>query len=600
MPRDEAPISALFHELRRRRVFRTAGLYLVVSWVVVEVSTTVFPLIGLPEWAPRVVLGLLAVGFPAVLWAAWAYDLGRGGLARAEAAAEPSAPVRIGQGLLLVGATVAGLGLAGVVLLRTGDGPAPGTKGASPAAPATLLPRELAEAGPERSVLVLPFRNLSADSADLYFAQGIREQIVSELAAFPDILVITGAGTVAAYELDGSVRRSGDSVRIAARLTRSESGALSWSQEFDRDLTVSDIFGVQGEVATAVAGALQSRVSPRQSAPRELPTRSLQAFDHFLRGNHELRRRTPASVTRAIAEYRTASALDPGFAAALTREAYANALFVDWGWSVPGGSPTALLERGLTLADSVLARDSASAEAWLARAYLLVQRDPYRLEGAIPAFQRAISLDPVHAEAYHQYGQSLMVLGRWGEANAAYHSALALEPDRAITLVPVSALALRQGDVDEALFWADSAVAVGPDVPYARAVRSVTRRSAGDLEGARDDADAALRIDPSYQVPSRSALAAALFALGDSAAARLEIERARGAVVDPDRPGPTDALYLGGALVALGRIDDALDVLERARPRSAWLWFYLQSPEFDRIREHPRFQAVSEAADPRS
>lgn len=606
---DASRFSTLLRELRRRRVFRAAGLYLVVAWGVLEVSTTVFPLLGLPEWSARLVLGLLAVGFPAAVGLAWMFDVGpRGVRVESDGAASGG---RFGSALVVAAATVVGLGLGALVLARWGEAT---DEGRGSATTATLLPPELEGIGPERTVAVLPFRDLGEDPSNAYFAEGIGEQIVTILAGFDDVRVVGGArvtrwaradepldvalSTVGAgYALEGSVGRSGERARITARLTRAGSGAVAWADEYELDLTVEDLFEAQREVAREVARALHSRMNPRR-APVSRPTGSLEAFDRFLRGNHELARRTPASVTRAIAEYRSASELDPGFADALTREAYANALFVDWGWSPPGGAAGRLIERGLALADSVLGRDSTSAEAWLARAYLLVQKDPYRMEGAIPAFERAIRLDPANAEAYHQYGQSLMALGRFGEAAAAYHSALALEPDRAMTLVPLSALASRAGDVDEALRWADSAVAVGPDVPYARAVRSGVRLRTGDPAGAAEDAEAALRIDPSYAVPARSALAAARFALGDTAAARAELERARAALLDPARPGPTDALYMAGTLVALGRHDEALDLLERTRPRSAWLWFYLQSPVFAPLREDPRFRSIEAGADP--
>lgn len=606
-PDDRSRFSTLLREIRRRRVFRTAGLYLVGAWVALEVSATLLPLLALPDWSVRFVLGLLAVGFPAAVWLAWMFEFGSGGL-RAERDGEAASAVRFGSALVVASATVVGLGLAALVLAQWQE--------ERTATAGTLLPPELEEIGPERTVAVLPFRDLGDDPDNVYFAEGIGERIVTMLAGFNDIRVVGGArmarrtredepihealSTVGAgYALEGSVLRSGERVRIAARLTHAGSGEVAWADEYEVDLAVEDLFAAQNDVARATARALQSEMTSTRPVGSR-PTRSLEAFDRFLRGNHELARRTPASVTRAIAEYRAASELDPGFAEALTREAYANALFVDWGWSLPGGSAEALVERGLALADSVLRRDSTSAEAWLARAYLLVQKDPYRMEGAIPAFQRAIRLNPTNAEAYHQYGQTLMALGRFGKATTAYHSTLALEPDRAMTLVPLAVLASRAGDTAESLRWADSAVAVGPDVPYARAVRASLRIRARDPTGAVEDAEAALRIDPSYAVPARAVLAQALVARGDTAGARTELERAIEALAEPARPSPTDALYVAGAFVALGRDEEALDFIERARPHSAWLWFYLQSPTFDPIRDRPRFRAVEANADPGS
>ncbi|MDX1578883.1 MAG: hypothetical protein R3266_10370, partial [Gemmatimonadota bacterium] len=177
---------------------------------------------------------------------------------------------------------------------------------------------------------------------------------------------------------------------------------------------------------------------------------------------------------------------------------------------------------------------------------------------------------------------------------------LALDPGRAMTLVPMAAIAARTRDPEQARRWADSAVAVGGDVPYAWAVRAHLRNGQGDFEGARADAERSLAIDPSYGIPARTALAIAWHELGDPERGRLELERALAALPDPEAPGQTDAYFLGDALVSIGRDDEALDLIERARPRSAWLWFYLQHPDFDPLRDRPRFERVMADSDPRA
>src|SRR5690606_35374530 len=150
----------------------------------------------------------------------------------------------------------------------------------------------------------------------------------------------------------------------------------------------------------------------------------------------------------------------------LAREAYAYALFVDWGWRHRGATSAELIARGLALSERALALDSSSADAWMARAYLLVQSDPYRMSGAVDAFERAIALDPANVEAWHQYGQTLMVVGRYDEARTAYQRVLALAPERAMSMVPLAAIALRQKRMDEAARWRDSAVATDPSLAY--------------------------------------------------------------------------------------------------------------------------------------
>lgn len=593
-------------ELGRRRVFRTAAVYLVAAWAAVEVGATVLPLAGAPAWAPRLVLAIVAAGFPVALILAWLYDLRPS--RRAEGSAGSLDPrVRLGQALVIAAATVVGLAIPTFMALGGDDALDASVTDAEPDAAIAL----------ERTVAVLPFRDAAGDSANDYFASGVTDEIVAALASFDGLRVLgreaasrlmtggeapnrIGHRLGAGYILEGRVRRAGADVRVIASLSRAGTGEVVWSSEFDRDLTVEDLFEVQEQVARAVAAALKARLAPaRASRLGRAPTRDLAAFDRYLRGDYELQRRTPASVTRAVADFRAARELDPTFTAALAREAYAYALFIDWDWIYPGADPGELLARAERLASEALAADSSSAEAWLAYGYtrLLADRsDPRR---ALAAFGRALALDPSDAETFHQYGQTLMILGRYREAEMAYHGALALDPTRAMTLVSLAAIRHRRGDAVEARRWIDSAVAVGPEVPYARSYRADFENGAGEYERALADARRALEIDPSYALPAYAALAVAEHGLGREEAAAAELDRAIAALADPDRPGLTDALYLGGALVSLGREEEALDLLERT-PRVAWLWFYLQHPDFDPVRSHPRFEAIERAADPRS
>ena len=131
-------------------------------------------------------------------------------------------------------------------------------------------------------------------------------------------------------------------------------------------------------------------------------------------------------MTRAIEEYRAAARLYSSFAAARLRQAYGYSVLLDWGWQHPTLTNDDLLAHALDIAADAIRLDSASADAWLARAYLLVIRDPVRARGALQAFQKAIALGPGSAEAFHQYGQTLMMLGRYDEADIAYRNALAI------------------------------------------------------------------------------------------------------------------------------------------------------------------------------
>jgi tetratricopeptide (TPR) repeat protein len=287
------------------------------------------------------------------------------------------------------------------------------------------------------------------------------------------------------------------------------------------------------------------------------------------------------------------------FAGAFARQSYAYSLLVEWGWKPSRLVPADPLVEGLALANRATRLDSTSADAWLAQAYILVQRDPRRFAGAIEAFHHAISLDPYNAEAFHQYGQALTGLGRYTEALAAYRRALDLEPDRAMSLVPMAAIQKRQGRLAESLRLLDSAVSVAPRVPYARAARSMSRTLVGDLKGARDDAEIALTLDSNYRIPPLAALVRAQFLSGDTSAALAQLREAERSVANPSAPSPTEAYWIAMAEVAAGRTKRATELLRDARPKGAWLWFYFQGPELDEFRKNPEVAAMLADVDPR-
>jgi TolB-like protein len=460
-------------------------------------------------------------------------------------------------------------------------------------------------AGGEASLVVLPFTDTSLDREQEYLGEGIAEEVRRALSTVQGLPVARGASGAgrsqaqsATHVLDGSVQRIAEMIRITTRLTGPD-GREIWSDRLD--VMPAQLFDAEDRIAAAVARRLRLPAAGSGSAraARSTPV-DPEAHDHYLRAEYALKQRTPASVIQAIAEYREAETIDPTMTAATAREAYAYGLFLDWGWTYPGLPNDELERRGLELSRRAIEQDSLSSEAWLAYAYLLQLGDPRELPGAADAFGRAVALDPTNPEAQHQYGQTLMALGRYAEAKAAYHAALAVEPDRPLTLVPLSAIALREGDVRAAERWADSAVALSKDAPYPWASRSQLRAGLGNASGARDDAERALVIDPSYEVPARSALAAALGALGQAQGAEDELDRARHAVARPEIPTTTEAYYLATAMLRLDHREQAIDVIESARPRSGWMWFYLQSPAFDSVRDDARFIRVVEQADPRT
>lgn len=611
---DPAPRSFIA-ELRRRYVFRVAGVYAAVAFVVLQVADLVVEPLALPRWIMPALIVVTALGFPLALVLAWAFEITSEGIRRTDAlpvardgartgAADDdpvdAAPLAPGRRRVPRRVALVGAGAVIVLVLAVGAWIGLGAVRAS-------------DGGQIESVAVLPFVDLSAAGDQQYLSDGLTEELLGALARVPGLRVASRSSSFqfrgaqvdvrdvgrrlgVAAVIEGSVRRSGNRLRISAQLVDAASGYQLWSEEYERE--VADLFALQDEIA----GRIAARLDPTRAEDDPLmrrQTESIDAYDRFLRGNFLLAKRSPGPAEQAIEEYRAAARIDPRFVAPLAREAYAYALFVDWGWRHRGATSAELIARGLALSERALALDSSSADAWMARAYLLVQSDPYRMGGAVGAFERAIALDPANVEAWHQYGQTLMVLGRYDEARSAYQRVLALAPERAMSMVPLAAIALRQKRMDEAARWRDSAVATDPSLAYPYVVRSLFLSSTGDAEAARRDADVALRLDPEYTAPARAARALALVTAGDTAAARREIVAARAALQDPETPSSTEGYFVALALVAAGEAQEALDLLERVDPRGALFWFLLQSPELDAVRAHPRFRALVAEADPR-
>jgi TolB-like protein len=468
-------------------------------------------------------------------------------------------------------------------------------------------------AGAANSVAVLYFDNLSRDTADAYMADGLTEEIIARLgqvgrlttksrAAVRRFRGATDPASVGrelrvTHLVTGSLRRSAHRLRVNVELVAVATGDRVWGDQFDRE--DGDVLALEGGVATEVAQAVVGRLRPSERAAlARRPTADRQAYDLFLRANFDLAQRSPPSVARAMSEYEAAAARDPRFNEALARGALVYEFFLDWGWPVPGIPAESLLARGSALADSALALDSASSDAWMALALLRSKREPRTYSGVVAAFNRAIALDPGNAEALHQYGSILRDLGRDSAAVAMSLRALAIEPERAITLVQLGLIAVVDRQLPAADRWLDSAVAVDPTFAFAYPFRSAVHASLGDTAAARSDADMALRLGGGYRLPGEAALVVLDATAGRILAARRRAATLESAMLAPRHPVVREGVYAAAALVAASEPDRALDLLDRTWPRGAALWAALRAPWFDPVRGHPRFRRLVAESQP--
>jgi serine/threonine-protein kinase len=460
------------------------------------------------------------------------------------------------------------------------------------------------------SVAVLYFDNLSRDTSDAYLADGLTEELIARLGQVERLQVKSrnavrryrgqaaddpaglGRALGVAHLVSGSLRRAGREVRVTVELTRASTGLRLWGDQFDRADT--NLLAIEADVASAVAAAIAGRLLPRErDRTAAQPTRNPAAYDQMLRGNFYLAQRNPASVRRAIDAYEAAARLDPTYADALARVAYAFAVFLDWDWVWPQMPADTILSRGLRAAAQALALDPAEAEAWMARGYLLFFRNARSLEGVREAFERASTLAPRNAEVHHQFGRVLVGFGTDSLAAAEYQRALALEPERPITLRNLGLLAWHQHDYQRARHWLDSALTVDPSAGYVYLDRARVLLWLGDTAAARADVDAAERQAAQGYVSSVPGVRVAVQAAeGDAAGARAGAERISAALPASGPVGLNVGLDLAIAWMAVGERSRALDLIERLQPRGARLWFQLLDPGFDGVRTDPRFRRV--------
>ncbi len=465
------------------------------------------------------------------------------------------------------------------------------------------------------SVAVLYFDNLSSDTADAYLAEGVTEAIITTLGRVERLAVKSrnavrryrgvvtddpaglGRALGVAYLVTGTARRTGRGLHLTAELLRAATGVHLWGAEYDR--ADSGLQAIEEAIAGAVAARIAGELAPAErTALARRPTADAAAYDHFLHGNYYLAERTPRAVGRAIEEFEAAGRLDAAFAPALARAALGYALFLDWGWDYPGLAPDAVLARGFGAADRALEQDSASADAWMARGFLLSFRNPRSFTGVEEAFRRATTLDPANAEAYHQYGMTLLWLGRDSAAAELYRRALELDPERAITLFNLARVRMRAAAYRDARRWLDSALAVDPGADYAYVLRALAHLRLGELTESRADGETAVRLHAGYRLPAAAVLVLADLTAGDTTGARARLDALEREIRSAGRPTVTDAAWVGWALIARGDRAQALDLLERVQPPGARLWYYLRSPEFDAVRDTPRFRQLVRESEP--
>ena len=602
---------SFLEELKRRNVYRVAVAYAIVGWMAVQVTSVFAPALRLPEWVVSLVALVAVIGFPVALVLSWVYEMTPTGLRRTDdVPLEHSIAHVTAQKLnyVIIGALTALLLFVVVDAYVLRDGAAVASSEAAP--PASAAPPEAAREVLRNSVAVLPFANLSPNPDDAFFAQGIHEEVLNQLAklgalhviartsvlpyadgktAIPDIARQLNVQTV----MEGSVRYAGDNVRITAQLIDPNTGAHLWSEAYQRQF--DDIFAIQADIAMNIANALRAEFSVGEQQAIERPlTSSAEAYALYLQA-----RPAQAEFASALQLLDRAIALDPSFAAAHGRKAmiYSAMLTNTAIGNAVRSEDRAEVERlvresaGRALAidaaqiHAQVALDAAEVQRWRwsqlrmpSAQQLTVQSQPAavwaqawmgNVAGALVPSEQWADIDPNVAGPFLNLGVLYAYAGDRARSNRALRRALEIAPRNPLLRSWLAYNAIATGDTDGALAeFTRIQEQLGDNAPVVFLVEMAY--GYGRL-GRRDDAQSLFaRIEQRAKAQDigSGGWALAYLAIGDEARALEQLEIA----AEKARKHESDSGYLSLMNLRMNFLGDPLiatprfaDVLARIR-----------------------------------
>lgn len=490
----------LFDELKRRNVFRVAGVYAVVAWLLVQVVVAVEAPLSLPAWTDTLVIVLFAVGFPVAMILAWAFELTPEGVKlTADVPAGESVAARTGRKLDY--AILAGLALVAAMFIydRLTPDAASALRDAELRSASqgeeTALPDEASQraavsqdAPPDASIAVLPFADMSPAKDQEYFSDGVAEEILNVLARVDGLKVASrtssfqfrnsesGIPAIAAelgvrHVLEGSVRKSGDAIRVTAQLIDAKTDAHLWSETFDRTLTAENVFAIQDEIASAIVAALHERIGGviAAAAPASsVRTSDVEAYELFLKARALFQARR--NLGEADGLLMEALAIDPKFADALAIRAAIHQFGGEYGARFADERSERAKGREFAAEALKIAPDNSLALAITALSDLYDHIEGYGTEDyakIFAAFDRALAIEPRNANALNWLGIAHNYLGEHEKAEQVHRRCIEVDPALAACRSNLVMELMAQGRRKEAEAVLDAAIdrgvfAVGP------------------------------------------------------------------------------------------------------------------------------------------
>jgi TolB-like protein len=583
-----------FGELKRRNVIRMAGLYLVGAWLLVQVASTVLPMFGAPDWLPRSIVILLAIGLLPALIFSWAFELTPQGLKRDEdVPAEQSIAPQTGRRMnsLILAVLVLALGYFAIDKFVL----TPRRQVAS-----SFSPNESKHDIDARSVAVLPFDNLSGDKENEYFSDGISEELLTVLQKIPGLQVAArtssfsfkdkkasaqeiGQKLEVANLVDGSVRKSGNSVRIAARLSRASTGEQLWSENYTRDL--KDVFAVQSEIAQTIVAQLHAKLDGSAVAQQVQQavrggTKNPEAYEQFLQGRYYMNRFSVADFEKARAFLERACQLDPNFPLAWAALSQVWTLQTGWSDKLTRAQFSAGLARARETADRALQLDPDLPEALTARFSIQFLYD-FDWKGGAETIKRAQALAPSDPLILISAAEVAVIFRDYDRAVDLARQAVALDPVNAQVRVYLANALLQARRPAESRTEYERVAELNPSTPWAFGGQGLAYLFEGK------NAEALTAVERETSEFARLVVAAvALWNLERKS----ESDAALATLIKDD--GDVGAFQIAEVYSGRGDKDQAFAWLERARrQQDAGLAYFPNDPLLDPLRSDPRWAA---------
>jgi TolB-like protein/Tfp pilus assembly protein PilF len=579
-----------FSELKRRNVYKVAVAYAVVGWALSQGIAQVFPVFDVPNWAIRMIVLLIILGFPVTVVFAWLFEITPEGIKRTEVA---DAANKHSRGKTWIYVVVIGA-IASIGLFFLGRYTASNS--------ASAARTEAATVAPNKSIAVLPFDNLSRDPDNAYFCEGVQEEILARLAKVADLKVISRTSTQhfkstpdnlpliakqlgVAHILEGSVQKAADQVRVNVQLIKAANDSHLWADTFDRKL--DDIFAVESEIATTIADKLRAKLTGSEAqAIGSRPTENSAAHELYLRGLYFWNKRNAADLEKALTCFQQAVTQDPNYAQAWSGISQAYMLLPIYG----GAAPVNALPKAREAANKAILLDTSlgGPHATLGNIYTAT----FDFPASIREFEKAIELDPNDATTHHWFGDTVLeCIGDNERAIAEHKRALELDPLSLSINVDLGYSYYMAGRYPEGIAQVRKALDLDPNSYFAHYNLGWLLEASGDLPGAITEYEKSVALDSD---PFALALLGHAQGLNGNRDAALSILYK---VTASPRYVPSYSVAL--VYLGLGDKDHAMDWLEKSVSG--------QQPDLNAIRfdpllkplhGNPRFEALAERIAP--